>query len=293
MHTYKLNKLVLLLTLLLASTLSSAEYPLPEVRNAQRIVALSPHSVELLYALGVGDRIIGTTEFADYPEAANKIERVGGYHGIQTERILELEPDLIVAWEGGNKAEDLNMLESLKLPVYRSETKRLRQITQEIKALGVLTGTEAKASALIQSFHSELDKLTEMHKGKAKVTFFYQLWSVPLRTISTGSWINEMLTICGGENIINDPKLDYPQISLETVLLNEPQAIIIPANHGHDDKVNGETGTGLDWKKWPEIPAVKNDHIYRINGDILHRFSLRVIEATQVLCKTFDGIRAG
>ena len=97
-----------------------------------------------------------------------------------------------------------------------------------------------------------------------------------------------MLEICGGQNIINDPNLDYPQISLETVLLNEPQAIIIPSSHGHD---NGEL-SGLDWKKWPEIPAVKNNHIYRINGDILHRFSLRVVEATQILCKTFDGVRA-
>ena len=67
-----------------------------------------------------------------------------------------------------------------------------------------------------------------------------------------------MLEICGGQNIINDPNLDYPQISLETVLLNEPQAIIIPSSHGHD---NGEL-SGLDWKKWPEIPAVKNNHIY-------------------------------
>jgi len=101
-----------------------------------------------------------------------------------------------------------------------------------------------------------------------------------------------MLEICGGENIINDPNLDYPQISLETVLLSEPQAIIIPANHGHDDQADGKTGTGLDWSKWPEIPAVKNQHIYRINGDILHRFSLRVVEATQILCKTFDSVRA-
>jgi vitamin B12 transport system substrate-binding protein len=291
MHTYKLNKLILLVILLLTSILSNAEYPLPEVRNAQRIIALSPHSVELLYALGVGDRVIGTTDFADYPEAAKKIERVGGYHGIQTERILELEPDLIVAWEGGNKTEDLNMLETLKLPVYRSETKRLRQITEEIKALGILTGTEKKAASLIEEFHKNIDSLQEANKEKEKVRFFYQLWSVPLRTISTGSWINEMLVICGGQNIINDPNLDYPQISLETVLLEEPQAIIIPANHGHDDQSNGKTGTGLDWNKWPEIPAVKNNHIFKINGDILHRFSLRVVEATQILCKTFDNVR--
>ncbi len=265
-----------------------SSYPLPEVRDAQRIVALSPHSVELLYALGVGDRIVGTTEFADFPTAAKNIERIGGYHGIQTERVLELEPDLIVAWEGGNRADDLKMLENLKLPVYRSETKRLRQIADEIRALGLLTGTDKKAEALIQNFHRELDGLTQTYENKTKISFFYQLWSAPIRTISKGSWINEMLEICGGENIINDPNLDYPQISLETVLLNQPQAIIIPSSHGHD---NGKL-SGLKWEDWPEIPAVKHKHIYRINGDILHRFSLRVVEATQTVCSTFEKIRS-
>jgi vitamin B12 transport system substrate-binding protein len=279
--------LILVLTLSSLSISVSAMYKLPDVKNAQRIIALSPHSVELLFALGVGDRIIGTTEFADYPEAANKIERVGGYHGFQTERIVELQPDLIVAWEGGNRSEDLDLFEKLELPVYRSETKRLRHIAVELEALGVLTSTEHKAAELIKDFHGNLDHLSKQNKNKQQISFFYQLWSAPIRTISTGSWINEMLEICGGKNIIDDPKVEYPQISLETVLLNEPQAIIIPANHGHD---NGKL-SGLNWKEWPEIPAVKNNHIYRINGDILHRFSLRVIEATQTLCTTFDTIR--
>lgn len=270
------------------SAYSFALYKLPDVKNAQRIIALSPHSVELLYALGVGDRIIGTTEFADFPEAANKIERVGGYHGIQTERIVELQPDLIVAWEGGNRTEDLDILEKLSLPVYRSETKRLRHIADELKALGILTGTEKRAKSLIENFNQKLEVLAQDNKNKKKVSFFYQLWSAPIRTISTGSWINEMLEICGGQNIINDPDVDYPQISLESVLLNEPQAIIIPANHGHDnDKL-----TGLNWEDWPEIPAVKNNHIYRINGDILHRFSLRALEATETVCSTFDKVRS-
>lgn len=284
----KYHRLLMAILMMFVCTSSYANFELPDVKNAQRIIALSPHSVELLFALGVGDRVIGTTEFADFPEAANKIERIGGYHGLQTERIVELQPDLIVAWEGGNRSEDLDLIEKLELPIYRSETKRLRHIAVEIEALGQLTGTQQQAKKLIQTFNQELDILTEKNKDKKQVSFFYQLWSAPIRTISTGSWINEMLEICGGKNIINDPNVDYPQISLENVLLNNPQAIIIPSSHGHD---NGKL-SGLKWEEWPEIPAVKNKHIYRINGDILHRFSLRTIEATQTLCKTFDGIRA-
>jgi vitamin B12 transport system substrate-binding protein len=268
-------------------SLTSYSLEIPDVKNAQRIVALSPHSVELLYALGIGDRILATTDYADYPQAAKKIERVGGYHGVLAERILELNPDLIVAWEGGNKSGDLDKLESLGLPVYRTETKKLRDIAMEITMLGALTGTQKKAKFLVDKFHQDLDSLTEENKQKTKVSFFYQLWSSPIRTISVGSWINEMLTICGGSNIISNPDVDYPQISLETVLLNKPQAIIIPSAHGHD---NGEL-SGLKWTDWPEIPAVKNQHIYRINGDILHRFSLRVVEAIETICSTFDRVR--
>ncbi len=277
----------LAVNLSLFSVFSVAAYDLPNVKNAQRIISLSPHSVELLFALGVGDRIIGTTDFSDFPAAANKIERIGGYHGIQMERIVELQPDLIVAWQGGNRSDELKMLEKLGLPVYRSETKRLHHITDELKALGKLTGTEEKANALIADFNRQLAALTLANKEKEKVTFFYQLWSAPIRTISEGSWINEMLEICGGKNIVNNPDVDYPQISLETVLLNAPMAIIIPSSHGHD---NGKL-SGLKWSDWPEIPAVKNNHIYRINGDILHRFSLRVVEATQTICTTFDKVR--
>ena len=224
--------------------LSCEARALPEVKDAQRIVALSPHSVELLFALGVGDRIVATTEFADYPQAANQIERIGGYHGIQTERILELKPDLIVAWEGGNRSEDLALLESLGLPIYRSETKRLRQIADEVLALGKLTNTLETATAIVKRFNDQLDMLTNGNKDKAPVTFFYQLWAAPLRTISTASWINEMLAICGGQNITADTELGYPQVSLESVLLGQPQAIIIPSQHGHD---NGEISrVGLD-----------------------------------------------
>lgn len=280
-----LRVFVILLSLSVCS--GAYGYELPKVENAKRIIALSPHSVELLFALGVGDRIIGTTEFADFPEVANDIERIGGYHGIQMERIMELKPDLIVAWQGGNSDEDLNQLESLGLPVYRSATKRLKHITTEIRVLGELTGTTEKAKALIDQFNSDLAVLRINNQDKTKITFFYQLWSSPIRTISTGSWINEMMEICGGQNIMQDPAVEYPQISLENVLLNAPQTIIIPSSHGHD---NGKL-SGLKWEDWPEIPAVKNNHIYRINGDILHRFSLRVVEATEKVCETFDRVR--
>jgi vitamin B12 transport system substrate-binding protein len=255
-------------------------------RRQQRIIALSPHSVELIYLLGAGDRIIATTSFADYPEAAKSIPVIGGYNGIQIEKALALEPDLIVAWEGGNKADDLVQLERLGLKVYRSQTRNLAGIADEILNLGKLMDLEERAKAEADSFIDRLATIKAANTGKPPVAFFYQLWSEPLRTMAGKSWINEMLTGCGGRNIFDESAGDYPQVSMETVLEREPDAIIIPSHHGHG------SGEGDFWQKWPEIPAVKNKHIYYVNGDILHRFSVRALDGMQTICALFDQVRA-
>lgn len=276
-------KKLFILTVLLLPLFAQASEQSP----AKRIIALSPHGVELLFSLGVGDRIIATTDYADYPEAAKNIERVGGYHGIQIERIVMLQPDLIVAWADGNKAEEIEKLIALGLPVYESHTKNLNEIKSELKTLGKLTGTQEKAKTLVEEFERFIAKTKKKNENKEKISFFYQLWQNPIQTISEHSWINEIMALCGGQNIITREKYDigYPQIGIETVLVNKPQVIIIPSEHG--------AGINVDsiWNNWQEIPAVKNKHIFKINGDILHRFSLRVIQGIDQTCSLFDKAR--
>jgi vitamin B12 transport system substrate-binding protein len=266
--------LIALLCLLCFSGLSQAD----EKKGAQRIIALAPHAVELLYMLGAGDRIIATTQYADYPAEAKDIPRIGGYSGIQIERVLELKPDLIIAWKGGNKDQDIEQMQALGLPVYLSITKNL----DDIPKLGLQD--TAKQSA--QTFNRQLAQIREENKGKPKVTVFYQLWSEPLRAMAAGSWINELVTGCGGVNIFSDTSLDYPQVSIENVLLEKPEVIIIPSQHG------SKVEAGEKWASWPEIPAVKNQHIHFINGDILHRFSGRILQGMQAVCDVLDQARS-
>lgn len=254
--------------------------------SAQRIIALSPHSVELIFLLGAGERIIATTSFADYPEAAKSIPVIGGYNGIQIEKVLALKPDLVVAWESGNKADDIAQLERLGFQVYRSQTRNLSGIADEIMRLGELLGLKAAASKAADQFTTRLAELKAENAGKQSVQFFYQLWSEPLRAMAGKSWINEMLVGCGGQNIFDASIGDYPQVSIESVLEKKPEVIIIPSHHGHG------LGEGDFWKKWPEIPAVKDNHIFYINGDILHRFSVRALEGMQTICEHFDQVRS-
>jgi len=254
---------------------------------AQRIVALAPHTVELMYSLGAGDRIIATTEFADFPAKAKEIPRVGGYNGLQIERIFELQPDLVLAWDGGNKGEDIDRLEQLGLRVVRSKIESIDEISSHLELLGGLMGLEAEAGQIAQDFRDELAQVRARNHKKPSVRFFYQLWLEPLKTLTSDSWVNESLHSCGGENVFSPQTGSaYPQVSIETVLLKEPQVIIVPSHHG--DVI----ATGEVWQAWPEIPAVANKHIYSIDGDILHRPTLRVLQGMREICRVFDLIRS-
>ena len=254
---------------------------------AQRIVALAPHTVELMYSLGAGERIIATTEFADFPAEAKEIPRVGGYNGLQIERIFELQPDLVLAWDGGNKGEDIDRLEKLGLRVVRSQIESIDEIPSHLELLGELLGLEAEAHQIAQDFRDELAQVRGRHYEKPSVRFFYQLWLEPLKTLTSDSWVNESLHSCGGENVFSPQTGSaYPQVSIENVLLKEPQVIIVPSHHG--DVI----ATGEMWQAWPEIPAVADAHIYYIDGDILHRPTLRVLQGMREVCRVFDLIRS-
>jgi vitamin B12 transport system substrate-binding protein len=255
-------------------------------RPMSRIIALSPHSVEMLFVLGAGDRIIATTKFSNYPAQAKSIPRIGGYNGIQIERVLALKPDLIIAWMDGNKIEDIEKMEKLGLNVYRSKTRSLDNIPHELIKLGKMIGLADSGEKAAKAFNTRLQNIRLENETKPPVSFFYQLWDEPLRAMAAGSWINTVMVACGGENVFNNPALDYPEISIENVLIASPEVFFIPSHHG------SYTASVDKWRKWPEIPAIANDQIYFIDGDLLHRFSTRVLDGMEQVCIAFDKVRA-
>ncbi|VEF24887.1 Vitamin B12-binding protein precursor [Shewanella baltica] len=250
---------------------------------AKRIIALSPHAVEMLYAIGAGDAIVAATDYADYPEAAKKIPRIGGYYGIQMERVMELNPDLIVVWDSGNKAEDINQLRTLGFNLYGSDPKTLEGVAKELEELGKLTGHVEEASKAAAAYRAELIRLRVENAKKSEPKVFYQLWSTPLMTVSKNSWIQQIISVCHGQNVFYDAASDYPQVSLENVLLTLPEVILQSQEEGNVK--------GVDWSQWPEIPAVKNQHIYQLNADLLHRATPRALLGVQALCDALDKAR--
>ena len=282
MSSYFKHRLSRLVSILLCTIYPSVV--LAQDATVSRIIALSPHSVEMLFLLGVGDKIVGTTEFADYPEAAKSIPRIGGHMGVQLDRVLELSPDLVIIWESGNQTKDIERIASFGIPIYISQTKRLEDIPKELQTLGKRVGRTARGEELAHQYVTRLEALRARYRGASPVRFFYQLWTTPLRTIGGGSWINQMFEGCGGRNIFYGADMDYPLVSLESVIEKQPEVIVVPSPEGR------EIPADL-WQSWPEIPAVEKQQIMFFEADLLHRFSYRARDGMQAVCERFEQIR--
>jgi len=271
---------------LLAVTIAGLQPPATLAEDhPQRIVALAPHIVELLYSIGAGEQIIATTDYADFPPDAEKIPRAGSYAGLQVEKIIALKPDLILAWKTGNPEADLQRLIKYDQPVVYSDIVTLEDVAAELRRLGQLTGHSEKADALAAAYESELAGLRATYSNAEPVTVFYELWSHPLTTVAANAWPQQQLTLCGADNPFKNQPQDYPHISLERVITQNPDVIIQPDHNGKTD-ING-----IDWQRWPQLTAVKENQIIHPNADKAHRMTLRALDATRELCTEIDKVR--
>ena len=249
------------------------------------IIALAPHIVEILYDIGAGEQIIGTTDFADYPAQAKLIPRIGHYAKLQIERVIELQPDLIIAWQSGNPSDDLNRLSQLGFTIVYSEPKTFEDIASEIRLFGQLTGHHVQAQQLSTQLLTTLATLKSAYQNKAAITVFYELWSRPLTTIAKGSWSQQHLNICQANNPFEQVNTPYPQINIEQVLQTPVELIIQPMS------INQRAKEAFNWQDWPLIPAVKNDRIIQPNADALHRMTPRSLAELTKLCLAIDRVR--
>ncbi len=253
--------------------------------QAKRIVALSPHLVENLYVIGAGEQLVGTLEHADYPEEAKAVPRIGGYYGVQMEKLLALKPDLVLVWQGGNRAEDIAKMRELGLKVVLSKTERIEELPDQLRELGRLTGRRARAEQVAAHVEQRLQALRQRYQDAEPLDVFYQLWPDPMMTVGKNTLISRLVEICGGRNVFADSATDYPQISMENLMAAAPQAVVIP------DEQSGESEAKFPWAAWPDIPAVKSGNLIHVNGDLLHRFSPRLLDGLEELCRKMDTAR--
>ena len=252
-----------------AATDSKVNYP-------QRIISLSPHTTELVFAAGGGDRLIGVSAYSDYPAEALKLPIVASSQQLNIEAILALEPDLVVYWEQGNANADINQLKRFGIPLFASKSGGLDDVAKQIEQLGERLGTSAIAQPFSANYRAQLAQLRRTYQQNPKQKLFYQIWSTPMMTVANADWLEEQFSLCGFDNVFSESPVPYPVINAEQVIAKQPEVII----------AGSLSESELDqWRQWQTIPAVARDNLYRVNPDVSHRFSPRVLQGIKTLCE--------
>ena len=252
---------------------------------ARRIVSLAPHVTENLFAAGAGGQVVGTVDYSDYPEAAKKIARVGGYSRLDLEAVAALRPDLIIAWESGNAPGHVAKLRSLGIPVFISQPNRIEDVAELLENFGQLAGTSAVANGAAARFRARLAEIRKQYSGQPRVPTFYQIWKQPLMSVGRQQIISDVISLCGGSNVFGQVEQMAPKVSEEAVLAANPEAII--ASGMGDSRPEWLD----DWKRWKQITAVARDNLFFVPPELIQRHTPRILEGAARLCEHLETAR--
>ena len=235
-----------------------------------RVITLSPANPELAFAAGIPP--VGVSSFSDYPPQAAGIEQVSTWQGMNLERIVALKPDLVLAWRGGNAERQVNQLSSLGIKVMWLDAVSIEQVAHALRALAPYSPTPEKAEQAALQMLSDAAALKTRYDTPTKKRVFLQFGSQPLFTTGQGSIQNQVLEICGGENVFAASRVPWPQVSREQVLARQPQAIVVVGSASEIPKVE------QFWQSQLKIPVIP------LNSDWFERASPRIILAAKQLC---------
>lgn len=239
-----------------------------------RIVSLTPHITEMLFAIGAGAQVVGVDSASDYPPAVSHLPKVANYQSLNLESLLQLKPDLVIGWDS-TQSRLKPQLEQFHIPFILLQSQHLSDLPNELRQLGTLTGHDTQATALAQQLEQQFQHYRDLAaRRKNQITVFYQLWYSPLMTVAKGSYIQEILELCGAKNPFANSPVAYPQVSAEAVIAANPE-IIFATKHGQHLE---------EWLKWPSLRAVQQHRLYLLNADWLHRLSPRIILGIDQVC---------
>ncbi|MCE0494275.1 cobalamin-binding protein [Vibrio salinus] len=262
--------------------LISQIHPTFAASGVQRIITLSPHTTEIAYAAGLGNKIIAVSEKSDYPPEAQTKTKVANYKGINIEKILTLHPDLVIAWPAGNPAKALNKLRQMGIKIYNSQIRTLNDIATNIETLSQYADDPSVGLRNARKFRKQLAMLKTRYHSEQRVSYFYQLSEKPIITMAMDHWPSEVFSFCGGVNIFKNSPSPYPQVGLEQVILAKPE-VIFNSRHAVKD--------ASMWQKWHQIPAVSHHFIWTLNSDWINRPTPRTLNAIKEICNHFDQVR--
>nr|MBA2736254.1 cobalamin-binding protein [Pyrinomonadaceae bacterium] len=230
-------------------------------KKIERAVSLAPNLTESIFAVGAGDKLVGVTSFCNYPQEAQKIQKVGDTISPNMETIIALKPNIVFVSTASQIETFTKTLENQNIAVYVTNPKNLNGVLSNLKQLGDIFGTSAQAEKLISNLQKRIATVENKAEGKNQTTVFVQISKEPLFTIGKESFLTEIIERAGGVSVTKNVETAYPKLSKETALALNPEAIIL--SDSEDNKEPNEV--------FKSSPALQNDRVFKINADLLSR----------------------
>lgn len=231
--------------------------------KAERLVSLAPSVTEILFALGLGPRLVGVTRYCDFPKAAQNITKIGGFLDPSAEAIAALRPDLVIAVPNGQNRGAIDQLCALKIPVLITYNRGVAEVEAGIRALGQDLAVADKATALLGKMRAELDWVRQQVAGKKPATVVFLYGHQPLVAAGAGTYAQSLIELAGGENIAARGASHYPRLSYESLLNLAPEHIIDAYPGG---MAGGLDEGGLDLEALASVPAVRLGQVHRLHN---------------------------
>ncbi len=249
-----------------------------------RIVSLAPSNTEILFFLGLGDKVVGNTTYCDYPEAAKNCTKVGGFADPSLEKVVALRPDLVLATDIHQPL--LKSLEDAGYNVLVLDPKTVEGILSNIQLVGKACGVENRAIELNQGLTNRIKAINEKVaniENNQRPTVYYELWDQPLMSIGRDSLIGQVIHMAGGTSITDDIIEDYPQLSAEIIIARNPAVMINSYGHGSSKEVT--PGEIAERRGWSQLAFVRTNRIYTIDADLLSLSGPRIVDGLEKMAQ--------
>jgi len=256
--------------------------PLPA--QVDRIVSMAPNLTEILFALGLEDKIVGVTLDSDYPPAATKKLKVGTFWQPNIEAVIAAKPDLVVTLGFEQQRNLAERLTRIGKTILTLNFEKINELYEAIQIIGAATGKQREANELVCDITAKLNGISDLVGTNDKVKVLWVVQREPLRVAGRDTFVNEIIELAGGENAIGPTFYKYPPIGAEQVIARNPDVVIEPAMNQED--LTKQQASALEyWSKFKNIPAVVNKQIYVIEGDTVSRLGPRLHEGTKTIAK--------
>lgn len=249
----------------------------------RRIVSLVPSVTEIVFSLGAAERLVGRTDFCDYPAAVKTKPSVGGMVNPSLETLVALRPDLVVATDEGNREETVRQLQHLGIPTYLVHANRVAETVDLIARVGELTGRQREVPRLTSEMLRRIEAVRRAVAPFPRPRVLYVLWPDPLIVPGRASMLTELIDVAGGASITASDGDAYPRFSLEAAVARAPEVIIL-ADHSTGTSTAGRPSPEK-WQRLASMPAIRAGRLHSADLSLLHRYGPRVPEGLEMLAR--------